>query len=147
MFKCLLVPIDGSEAWERAAEVSLGLAAKLGARVVGFVAEPQPPLPKMSSTASSYARECDDHGARVQAHAQEVLRRFGERAAAAGVVFEGKVQLNDSVEDAIAHAAVANGCDLIVMVTHGRDDFGALLFGSHSKNVMARTKLPLLVLH
>jgi nucleotide-binding universal stress UspA family protein len=147
MFRCLLVPVDGSDLSERAAEVSLGVASKLGARVVGFVAEPPPPLPRLSSTATSYARESDLHDARTQAHAQEVLRRFGERAAAGGVVFEGRFQFNDSIEDAIAHAAVAYGCDLIVMVTHGRGVFGELLFGSHTKNVMARTKLPLLVLH
>jgi nucleotide-binding universal stress UspA family protein len=38
-------------------------------------------------------------------------------------------------------------CDLIVMVTHGRGAFGEMLFGSHTKNVLARSLLPLLVLH
>jgi nucleotide-binding universal stress UspA family protein len=147
MFTHLLVPVDGSELSERAAQVSLGLAAKLGAKVTGFVAEPQPPLPTMSGTAAVYARQSDEHEARSQAHADGVLKKFAERAAALGVPFEGKFQLNDSIEDAIAHAAVAYGCDLIVMVTHGRGAFGELLFGSHTKNVMARTKLPLLVLH
>ena len=33
------------------------------------------------------------------------------------------------------------------MATHGRGAFGDLLFGSHTKAVMARTKVPLLVLH
>jgi nucleotide-binding universal stress UspA family protein len=36
---------------------------------------------------------------------------------------------------------------MIVMVTHGRGPFGELLFGSRTKGVMARSKLPLLVLH
>ncbi|HRC37569.1 MAG TPA: universal stress protein, partial [Rubrivivax sp.] len=31
--------------------------------------------------------------------------------------------------------------------THGRGTFGELLFGSHTKTLMARTRLPLLVLH
>jgi nucleotide-binding universal stress UspA family protein len=146
MFTHLLVPIDGSELSERAAEVSLGLAARLGAKVTGFVAEPQPPLPTMSSTAAAYAQQSDEHELRTEAHANRVLTTFGERAAAAGVAFEGKFQRNDSIEDAIVHAAAANGCDLIVMVTHGRGVFGELLFGSHTKNVMARTKVPLLVL-
>jgi nucleotide-binding universal stress UspA family protein len=35
---------------------------------------------------------------------------------------------------------------MIVMVTHGRGVFGELLFGSHTKDVMARSKLPLLIL-
>jgi nucleotide-binding universal stress UspA family protein len=94
-----------------------------------------------------YARQSDEHEQRTSEHANKVLQTFAERAAAAGVTFEGKYQRNDSIEDAIAHAAAAYGCDLIVMVTHGRGVFGELLFGSHTKNVMARTKVPLLVLH
>jgi nucleotide-binding universal stress UspA family protein len=34
-----------------------------------------------------------------------------------------------------------------VMATHGRGAFGELLFGSHTKGVMAKTRLPLFVLH
>ena len=47
----------------------------------------------------------------------------------------------------IKPAAEELGCDLIAMVTHGRGTFGELLFGSHTKNVLSRSKLPLLVLH
>ena len=36
---------------------------------------------------------------------------------------------------------------MIVMLTHGRGTFGELLFGSHTKQVLAQTSLPLLVLH
>ncbi len=36
---------------------------------------------------------------------------------------------------------------MIVMRTHGRGTFGELLFGSNTKNVLAKCKLPLLVLH
>ena len=49
MYSHLLVPVDGTELSERAAEASLELARKLGARVTGFVAEPMPPLPTCSS--------------------------------------------------------------------------------------------------
>ncbi|MFN9765433.1 MAG: universal stress protein [Pseudomonadota bacterium] len=147
MFKHLLVPVDGTELSDRAAEVSLGLAAKLGARVTGFVAEPFPDLPTMASTAAAYQREAHEHEARTEEHARQVLAAFEARAAAAGVPFEGRFARNDDIDDAIAHAAAAQGCDLIVMVTHGRGAFGELLFGSHTKNVMSRAKLPLLVLH
>ncbi len=147
MFKHLLVPVDGNELSTRAVEVSLGLAAKLGARVTGFVAEPLPALPTMSSTAATYERQTREHEARTEAHAQQTLARFAAQAAELGVPFEGKFTRNDSIDDAIAHAAAAYGCDLIVMVTHGRGAFGELLFGSHTKSVIARTKVPLLVLH
>lgn len=147
MYQHLLVPLDGSELSERAAHSSLELARKLGARITAFVAEPLPPLPHMGSQPSTYAREADAHLARTEAHANDVLGRFKTRAEEAGVPFEGRFTRTDAVDDAIIHTAEDAGCDLIVMVTHGRGAFGELMFGSHTKNVIARSKLPLLVLH
>lgn len=146
MFSHLLVPVDGTELSERATQVSLELARKLGARVTGFVAEPMPPLPTMSANVTTYQRDADAHLARTEEHARTVLAGFAAKAAEQGVPFDGKFQRNDSVDDAIAKAATEFGCDMIVMVTHGRGAFGELLFGSHTKNVMSRTQLPLLVL-
>lgn len=147
MYHHLLVPIDGSELSERATEASLELARKVGARVTGFVVEPHPPLPNMGAHPAAYARDADDHLARTEAHAREVLGQFAARAATLGVPFEGQFKRTDGVDDAILDAAADYGCDMIVMVTHGRGIFGELLFGSHTKNLMARTTLPLLVLH
>jgi nucleotide-binding universal stress UspA family protein len=147
MFKHLLVPIDGSELSERAAQQSLALATKLGARITGFVVEPFPPLPTESAGPATYARRADEHMARTEAHAQTVLAGFAAKAAELGVPFDGQYKRTDSVDDAIVDAAKEYGCDLVLMVTHGRGAFGELLFGSHTKNVLSRCKLPLLVLH
>jgi len=147
MYHHLLVPIDGSELSERATEASLELARKVGARVTGFVVEPHPPLPTLGAHPAAYSREADEHLARTEAHAHEVLGQFAAKAAAQGVPFEGQFKRTDSVDDAILDAAAEFGCDLIVMVTHGRGVFGELLSGSHTKKLLARTRLPLLVLH
>ncbi len=147
MFNHILVPLDGSELSERAAQASLELARKLGARITGFVAEPMPPLPTMGSHAVTYARQADEHQLRTEAHAREVLQHFKAKADEVGVNFIGQFRTTDAVDDAIVSAAKEFDCDLIVMVTHGRGVFGELLFGSHTKNVLARSKLPLLVLH
>ena len=61
--------------------------------------------------------------------------------------FIGRFERTDGVDEAIVQVATEAGCDLIVMATHGRGAFGELLFGSHTKNVISRSKLPLLVLH
>jgi nucleotide-binding universal stress UspA family protein len=145
MFKHLLVPIDGSELSERAATTSLGLAAALGARVTAFVAEPLPPLPNETTTVGTYARTSEEH--RERTHAHDALARFAAQAAEMGVPFAGEFRRTGSVDESIVEAATTFGCDLIVMVTHGRSTFGELLFGSHTKNVLSRSKLPLLVLH
>jgi len=43
--------------------------------------------------------------------------------------------------------AVYSGCDLIVMVRHGRGALGELLFGSPTQNVLARSQVPMFMLH
>jgi len=146
MYQHLLVPIDGSDLSTHAMQSGLALAAKLGASITGFVAEPMPPLPHMGANVNTYTRETDEHNTRTEAHAREALKLFSEQAAAAGVPFQGKFQRTDAVDESIVAAAAEFGCDLIVMATHGRGAFAELLFGSHTKNVLARSKLPLLVL-
>ncbi|MBK1689176.1 universal stress protein [Rubrivivax gelatinosus] len=147
MFKHLLVPVDGTELSEKAAQTAIDLAARLGAALTAFVAEPMPPLPNMGSSPSVYKRDADAHMARTEQHARQVLARIGERAKEQGVAYHGKFLRTDAIDEAIVDAAKEFECDLIVMATHGRGVFGELLFGSHTKNVMTRCKLPVLVLH
>lgn len=146
MFTHLLVPVDGTELSMRAVDVSLGLAKKLGARVTGFVVVPQTPVSAMNVNSTTYQQEAAAHRERTEAHAREVLAAFAAAAAAQGVAFDGQFERTGSIDWAIVEAAQKYGCDMIVMVTQGRGTFGELLFGSHTKNVMARTTTPLLVL-
>lgn len=129
MFKHLLVPVDGSPLSDRAIQISVELAQQLGAAITGFIAD---------------ARE---HDALTDAHAQAVLARFEASATAAGVSFEGVHDRRARIDLAIIAAAESRGCDMIVMVTHGRGAFGEFLFGSQTKAVLAGSQLPLLVLH
>ena len=76
-----------------------------------------------------------------------MLDQFKARATELGVPCEGHFRRSSAVDDAIVAAAQKYGCDMIVMVTHGRGVFGELLFGSRTKGVMALSKVPLLVLH
>ncbi len=147
MYKKLLVPVDGQELSARAMSESLNLAKPLGAAVVAFVGEPAPPMPAVGRTAAGAMADFNRHEHQVTEHARKVLETFEAQARAVGVPFEGHYVQTDQVAHAIADAAAQFGCDLIVMATHGRGVFGELLFGSHTKAVMARTKVPLLVLH
>jgi nucleotide-binding universal stress UspA family protein len=147
MYQRILVPVDGSELSNRGMDGSIALALQLGAAVVGFVAEPlMAPVsgPRQQSLLDDHVK---GHDAMTEAHAREVLARFEARARAAGVAFEGHYDQVANVDRAIIAAAESHGCDMIVMVTHGRGAFGEFLFGSHTKAVLAGSKLPLLVLH
>jgi nucleotide-binding universal stress UspA family protein len=146
MYRKLLVPVDGNELSDRAVSESVALAKALGASIVAFVGEPTLVTP-VGRSAAGVVLEWRQHEQRVSAHAHGVLDSFEQQARAAGVPFEGHHVETDHVDRAIAEAAERFGCDLIVMATHGRGAFGELLFGSHTKAVMTRTKVPLLVLH
>lgn len=146
-YKRLLVPVDGSELTDKAIVASIELAQQLGAAITGFVAEPMPPLPAGPRTRLLLEQEMREHDELAAAHAKPVLERFEAAANAAGVPFQGVFDQVPQVDQAIIRMAERQGCDMIVMVTHGRGAFGEFLFGSQTKAVLAGSKLPLLVLH
>ena len=147
MYQHLFVPVDGSELSQRAIEGSIALARQLGARITGFVVEPDLVLSETSHNAQTFARHIQEHEARNEAHAAKVLAQFEQQARAAGVPFQGAHVTAGGVDGAIVDEAEKAGCDMIVMVTHGRGPVGEFLFGSHTKNVISRSKLPVFVLH
>ncbi len=147
MYRHLLVPVDGSALSERAVDASIELARQLGADITGFVADSLAPLSPSPAARALQADDLRDHDLLSAAQAQAVLAGFEARARAAGVAFAGLHAPVTRVDQAIVDAAEASGCDLIVMVTHGRGAFGEFLFGSQTKAVLAASRLPLLVLH
>ena len=147
MYRNLFVPVDGSKLSLRAMEASIALAKQLGAGITGFVVEPDAPMPMEGSPLPAYTEATEKHIVRTDTHAHDVLSRFEVKAAQSGVAFTGLHARTDGVDRAIIEQAEQSGCDMIVMLTHGRGTFGELLFGSHTKNVLAKCKLPLLVLH
>lgn len=147
MYRKLFVPVDGSTLSQRAMQDAVALARQLGAALVGFVVEPEVPLPTSSTAISNLRRDSDAHVEKTDTHARAVLTEFESQAGAAGVPFSGLHVRADMIGQAIAMNAEREGCDMIVMATHGRGVFGEMLFGSHTKDVMARCKLPLLILH
>ena len=147
MYRNLFVPVDGSVLSERAMVASIALAKQLGAAITGFVVEPDAPLPTAGTQMSAYGKQTEKHIERTDTHAHKVLTHFELKAAEAGVPFTGLHARTDGVDRAIIEQAEESGCDMIVMMTHGRGALGELIFGSHTKTVLARSKLPLLVLH
>ena len=145
MFSHLLVPIDGGALAEHAVEAAIELARKLDAQITAFIAEP--PVPAAGYGAAGFVQRMEAHDRETHDHAQRVLDDFRARAEGAGVAFDGVYARSSRIVDAILEAAQERGCDLIVMATHVHGFLGELLAASHTKAVMARSKVPLLVLH
>ena len=146
MFKHLLVPIAGDELSPRAMHASVELAHKLGASITGFIAEPPAPPPPTGQRAMRYLETLEEHKRETAEHASDVMSTFEATAKEAGVPFKGVFTCVGQVDEAIAETAHRHGCDLIVMVTHGRHGLSELVYGSHTKGVLSRSKLPLLIL-
>ena len=146
MYKHLFVPVDGSELSRRAMDGSIELAQQLGARITGFVVEPDLPLSTVTEDNDEFTQSVKAHQSKNEAHAAALLGQFEKRAATAGVPFTAQQVTAYGVGQSIVEAAEKSGCDMIVMVTEGRSRVGKFVFGSHTKDVIIDSKLPVLVL-
>ena len=84
MYKHLFVPVDGSDLSHRAMDGSIELAQQLGARITGFVVEPDLPI-TAAARGEQLLDRMKENETRNEAHATALLGQFQKRAEAAGV--------------------------------------------------------------
>jgi nucleotide-binding universal stress UspA family protein len=147
MYARILIATDGSELADRAIVHGVQLAKLAGsevtivtvtepvsivgggyATVVGGVVEPIPEL-----------IEAQEKSAR------DLLQRAANRAAEQGLTVKTVLVDNSFAAEGIVATANEIGAELIVMGSHGRRGLNRLLLGSQTNNVLAHTKLPVLV--
>ncbi|HYG42616.1 MAG TPA: universal stress protein [Bordetella sp.] len=143
MYQHILIPIDGSELSQIGLTQGLALARSLRARVtVMTVLEP------FHVPASE--------GVRLASVQQQFQRQARERAqawldAAAARAHEAEVPCDSHLHDegqpyaAIVEYAARAGCDLVAMCSHGRSGMAAMVMGSQTQKVLAKSKIPVLV--
>jgi len=145
MYKHFLLPTDGSEPSQAASEAALLLAAETGAKVTALnIQRPFiPPVFAEMPIAAPYAdSEYEKAVARVSAR---VLSAVKERADALKVSCRTLTRLDSSVWETILEVAKNEGCDLIIMASHGRRGLAALLLGSETQKVLTHSGIPVLV--
>jgi nucleotide-binding universal stress UspA family protein len=143
MYKHILLPVDGSDLSLRAADAGIALARQLGARVHALhVVVPLPAVPFLNEIIATsdgeYADSAEEAGARY-------LAAVRERADAAGVPCQGSLETDPRPHQAIAAVARREGCDLIVIGSHGWRGLDRLLLGSETQRVILESELPVLV--
>ena len=143
MYKCILLPTDGTEFCERAIHHGVELAKAFTAKVVGVTvtlplhsAVPRAMIPK------HLAGIIHSETARLADEKLSVVERI---ARAAGVQVETVRQSNDHPWEGIVQTANDKSCDLIVMASHGRRGVSALLLGSETQKVLTHSTVPVLV--
>ena len=147
MYTKILIPTDGSTLSARAVEHGVKLAHSCQAEIV-FVSVRRP-LHSMDHEPSLADNMPEDYKSFVHAYLtseqSEHLDAAQAIAEAAGVVSQGVCVENDDVYKAIIDAAQANGCDLIVMASHGRRGVSAVVLGSETTKVLTHSDIPVLV--
>lgn len=135
-FSKILLPVDGSAASMRAAEVAGGLALASGGElllqhshkhIADFIGEP-------------YYQHLLD---RLLRETRDLLAPYRERLDAAGVRYDERVLDGDPAGD-ICTVAQVEGCDLIVIGSHGSSGVSGLLLGSVSHKVLGCAPCPVL---
>ena len=141
MYKCILLPTDGTEFCERAFRHGIELLVQ--AKVIGLtVTQPIHSAVPRSLIPKNFAAVV--HSETVKA-ADEKLSVVQKLATEAGVAVETLRQSNDHPWQAIVHAAKDKQCDLIVMASHGRRGVSAFVLGSETQKVLTHSSIPVLV--
>lgn len=142
MYHRILIPTDGSEVTAKAVNTAIGLARAFGARLDAVaVKEPFPyaTLSEVQAIAPTEFFEAQERACR--ARVQAVV----EAASNQGVVCEGYTIEGLSPWEALLDHARTQGCDCIVMASHGRRGMAALLLGSETQRVLLHSTVPVLV--
>jgi nucleotide-binding universal stress UspA family protein len=147
MYKHILVPTDGSALSDKAVEAAIRLAKMAGARITAFHAvEPYPMQGAYAAEASGVAElQPEVFAERSEEYAKRVLAAVAGAAAKAGVQCTTNHATSRSPSQAIVDTAGREGCDLIVMASHGRRGLEGFLLGSETQKVLTHTSIPVLV--
>ncbi len=143
MFTSILIPTDGSEKAVIAASKAVELAKEQGAKLTAVVVID--PFPYIGlGEASAFGLQA--YLSEAQAMATQSLDGVRAMAEAAGVQFMAETIERSAVFEGILDAATEQGCDLIVMGSHGRSGVKALILGSETQKVLTHSRIPVLVI-
>ena len=146
MYKKILIATDGSGLASRAVAHGLKLAKELKVPVVVVTVTPMWSALEIAHEARlAKANPIESYQESAAAWAQRILDEVGEQAKAASVSFELVHVPERAPAEGIIATAEKQGCDLIVMASHGRRGLGRLVLGSQANEVLAYSKVPALI--
>jgi len=137
-FRHIMVAIDGSDASQRALDISIELAALLDARLTALAVEG--PLPAYAATIG----EVDEVKREKDRFFSELAEQARDRAALAGVELEVELRAGHAAE-VITRSAREVDADLIVLGHKGHFLHDHLL-GSTADRVAEHSEVPVLII-
>lgn len=150
MFDHILVPTDGSELSRRAVNLAIEFARKTGAVLTVFFASTELAIPHpvgfgVEGTRADPIVTPEQVAENVERHTREVLDPVIQSAQQAGIRCKALSVRSDTPYQAIIDAAKTQGCDMIIMASHGRSGISAMLLGSETQKVLTHSTIPVLV--
>ena len=146
MYKKILAAIDGSELSDKALDKGLELAKNLNAQVTLLTVTELWSAKTIASQYDAGVAAPIEQYEKVEAKwAESVLEKAAEKAKAQGVE-TNTVHISDQhPAEGIIEAASGNDIDLIVMSSHGHRGLKKIMLGSVAQEVLAHSKIPVLV--
>jgi nucleotide-binding universal stress UspA family protein len=143
MFRRILLPTDGSAAAQRAILAGVAFARETGAEVVGLTVVP--PFHTVTTDADMLESTPEEYEQLARRRADRILADVEQAARAAQVPCRLEQASGDSPYETIIATARNDGCDLILMASHGRKGIKGLLLGSETQKVLVHSAIPVLV--
>ncbi len=144
MFKRILLATDGSPASDHAAEMAVSLARLHGASLTGlYVVDPYPYLG--IGEANPMGFEAYMNAARE--HATLALSRLADlcERQQPPLALDQRIVEDVAAVEGILRTAADDGCDLIMVGSHGRTGLSRLMLGSVASKVVMQSPVPVLV--
>ncbi|WP_029002308.1 universal stress protein [Azohydromonas australica] len=144
MYTRILFPTDGSDVCAKALRHALGLAKLCGAELHTLSAKELFPYGTVSDLQPTPPQEFFEDQERTASQRVQAVMEAAQRA---GVPCRASTVEAAHPWEAICNYASQQGCDLIVMASHGRHGVAALLRGSETPKVLTHSAVPVLVVH
>lgn len=139
LFKNVLVPVDGSENSNRAAEIATAIAKKHGARLFVLHVIPTPAYLYTNPFLEEYVQLADKKAKTIVDDGVSFARSHGVKA------FGHTMKYVPSVVEAITEYAVNKKVDLIVIGTRGLSGYKKLLLGSVASGIISHAHCEVLI--
>jgi nucleotide-binding universal stress UspA family protein len=144
MFKNILVPTDGSQFSQDAAQAAVNFAKETGARITAFYTIKTLPQPYYAE-GLNIGLVPPDYAKSAEAQAERFLGYIEKLCHENNVPCTKLTLTRNAAHEGIIDAAKQSLCDLIFMASHGKKGISALLLGSETQKVLTHSKIPILV--
>jgi nucleotide-binding universal stress UspA family protein len=143
VYQHILIATDGSELAMKAVAAGLDLAKALQARATAVTVSE--PWSRYVTGEAMIAFPLEEYEKASAAEAKKILNAVRELANNAGIKCATIHVTERYPADGIVEAAQHQGCDLIVMASHGRRGLARLMLGSQAAQVVTHSPLPVLI--